>query len=40
MFAAGLWRPNSGCESSEVVHGAFQQQGQQQILQVQHVPRW
>ena len=30
MLAEHLWRPNSGCEHSEVVGGAFQQWWQQQ----------
>ena len=28
IFAERLWSPSSGCELSEVVHGAFQQWGQ------------
>jgi len=30
MLAEYLWRPNSGCEHSEVVSGTFQQWQQQQ----------
>ena len=34
MFVEHLWRPNDGCEHSEVVGGAFQH-WQQQVTSVQ-----